>query len=67
MQSLSYKSFSDASPIVYCKFTRGADEATRLGYLTYVKLLKADMNSDILLQTAAIFFLMNCYLKQVIG
>ena len=31
------------------------------------RLFKADMNSDILLQTAAIFFLTNFYLKQGIG
>ena len=31
------------------------------------ELIKADMNSDILLQTAAIFFLSNIYLKQGIG
>ena len=30
-------------------------------------LFKADMNSDILLQTTAIFFLTNFYLKQGIG
>ena len=29
--------------------------------------IKADMDSDILLQTAAIFFLTNLYLKQGIG
>ena len=32
-----------------------------------LKYLKADMNSDIPLQTAAIFFLTNFYLKQGIG
>ena len=29
-----------------------------------IRFVKADMNSDILLQTAAIFFLPNLYLKQ---
>ena len=32
-----------------------------------VNEIKADINSDILLQTAAIFFLTNFYLKQGIG